>query len=87
MRAPAEAMGGRADSSGPVCLDNLPGSYYCTDIMGEAADRLGARERLLRAAISLIGEYGPERMTHRLVAKSAGLSPGTATYHFSSLRD
>lgn len=55
--------------------------------MGDIQEKIGARERLLRAAISLIGEHGPERITHRMVAEEAGLSPGTATYHFKSLKD
>ena len=46
-----------------------------------------AREKLLRAAISLIGRDGPARLTHRSVAAAAHLSPGTATYHFATLDD
>lgn len=46
---------------------------------------IDASERILRAAITLIGENGPDLLTHRMIAEEAGLSPGTATYHFSSL--
>ncbi|WP_370237656.1 MULTISPECIES: TetR/AcrR family transcriptional regulator [Henriciella] len=46
---------------------------------------MDASERILRAAITLIGENGPDLLTHRMIAEEAGLSPGTATYHFSSL--
>lgn len=55
--------------------------------MGDKIEKLSARERVLRAAISLIGEHGPGRVTHRLVAEEAGVSPGTATYHFKTLAD
>ncbi|MEM5517260.1 TetR family transcriptional regulator [Henriciella sp. AS95] len=52
---------------------------------GTGETTIDANERLLRAAISLIGENGPDLLTHRMIAEEAGLSPGTATYHFSSL--
>ncbi|WP_300378440.1 TetR/AcrR family transcriptional regulator [Henriciella sp.] len=42
-----------------------------------------ARERLLRTVLSLIVRHGAERVTHRLVAEAAELSPGTLTYHFA----
>lgn len=42
-----------------------------------------ARERLLRTVLSLIVKHGAERVTHRLVADAAKLSPGTLTYHFA----
>jgi AcrR family transcriptional regulator len=43
-----------------------------------------SRRRILDAAIELIGEGGPERITHRSVAGRAGVSLGTTTYHFAS---
>ena len=44
---------------------------------------LPARERILRTAISLIAQHGAERVTHRMVAEAAEMSPGTLTYHFA----
>jgi DNA-binding transcriptional regulator YbjK len=46
-----------------------------------------AREEILRAALRLIGERGLHAVTHRDVAAAAGVSPGSTTYHFSSLED
>lgn len=43
-----------------------------------------SRRRILDAAIQLIGEGGPERITHRSVAARARISLGTTTYHFGS---
>lgn len=40
------------------------------------------RERILREVISLIARHGADRVTHRLLAKSLKMSPGTLTYHF-----
>lgn len=46
-----------------------------------------AREKILRAAMALIGERGADKVTHRLVADAAGVSPGTTTYHFETRED
>jgi DNA-binding transcriptional regulator YbjK len=40
------------------------------------------QDRLLRAAIELIGEGGPRAATHRAVSARAGLPPSTAGYYF-----
>lgn len=48
---------------------------------------LPARDRILRTVLDLIPEHGADRVTHRLVSSEAGVSPGTVTYHFSSIDD
>jgi DNA-binding transcriptional regulator YbjK len=42
------------------------------------------REVLLRAALRIVGETGPEAVTHRRVAEVAGLPLASTTYWFSS---
>ena len=42
------------------------------------------REAILRAAVELIGEQGPDALTHRAVAERAGVSLSATTYWFSS---
>jgi DNA-binding transcriptional regulator YbjK len=42
------------------------------------------REALLRAALRIVGEIGPEAVTHRRVAEVAGLPLASTTYWFSS---
>jgi DNA-binding transcriptional regulator YbjK len=42
------------------------------------------RDAILRAAVALIGEQGPDALTHRAVAERAGLSLSATTYWFSS---
>ena len=42
------------------------------------------RSRILRAALRVIGEGGVAGLTNRRVAKEAGLSLGSLTYHFAS---
>ncbi len=44
----------------------------------------GVRERILRATLELIAASGVAAVTNRRVAKSAGVSLGSLTYHFSS---
>lgn len=44
-------------------------------------------ERILRAALRVIGEHGIAGLTNRLVAKEAGISLGSLTYHFASQTD
>ena len=50
-------------------------------------DDLPAREKILRAVLDLIPVHGADRVTHRLVSAQANVSPGTVTYHFSSIDD
>lgn len=45
------------------------------------------RERIARAAITVVAERGVEGLTHRAVAASAGVPLGSTTYHFTSLDD
>lgn len=45
------------------------------------------RTRILHAALRVIGQHGIAGLTNRLVAKEAGLSLGSLTYHFSSQTD
>ena len=64
-------------------------SYYCTGVAGagHTTEHGTAREKVLRAAIDLIGEVGAGQLTHRSVAARSGVSPGTTTYHFATLDD
>lgn len=43
------------------------------------------REELLSAAIELFAEGGARSVTHRAVARRAGLPPATTTYYFASI--
>ncbi|MCU1680529.1 MAG: transcriptional regulator, TetR family [Amycolatopsis sp.] len=45
------------------------------------------RDALLRAAVELIAEGGPQAITHRAVAARAGLASSTAGYFFASIDD
>lgn len=45
------------------------------------------RERILAVTLDLIGEHGIAGLSNRLVAKAAGVSLGTLTYHFASQDD
>ncbi len=42
------------------------------------------RDAILRAAIALVGEEGPDALTHRAVAERAGVAVSATTYWFSS---
>ncbi|WP_288047924.1 helix-turn-helix domain-containing protein, partial [Nocardia sp.] len=45
------------------------------------------RERLLEAAVSLIGEVGWSGVSTRMVAQRAGVNAGVVHYHFASVSD
>jgi TetR/AcrR family transcriptional regulator, regulator of biofilm formation and stress response len=45
------------------------------------------REAILRAAIAVIGEQGPDALTHRAVAEEAGVPLSATTYYFDSKED
>ncbi|TDQ05670.1 TetR/AcrR family transcriptional regulator [Labedaea rhizosphaerae] len=47
----------------------------------------GTRERILRAVLRVIGAEGVAGVTNRRVAKAAGVSLGSITYHFETQRD
>lgn len=45
------------------------------------------RERIARAAITVVAERGVEKLTHRAVAATAGVPLGSTTYYFRTLDD
>lgn len=45
------------------------------------------RDELLAAAIELFADGGSRAVTHRAVARAAGLPPATTTYYFASIED
>ena len=47
----------------------------------------GARDRILQAAAAVVGEHGIGGFTNRLVARAAGVSLGSLTYHFPAQQD
>ncbi|TMR93541.1 TetR/AcrR family transcriptional regulator [Nonomuraea basaltis] len=57
--------------------------------MAEAAVVRGqaTRQRLLEAAVQLVGEAGWNAVTTRMVAERAQVAPGVVHYHFSSVTD
>ncbi|QKW34829.1 TetR family transcriptional regulator [Actinomadura sp. NAK00032] len=48
---------------------------------------MSARDRILQATLRLIGERGIGAVTNRAVARAAGVSLGSLTYHFPSQED
>jgi AcrR family transcriptional regulator len=48
---------------------------------------MSARDQILRATLRLIGEQGIGAVTNRGVARAAGVSLGSLTYHFPSQED
>ena len=48
---------------------------------------MSARDQIVQAALRLIGERGIGAMTNRAVARAAGVSLGSLTYHFPSQED
>ncbi|TDC67139.1 TetR/AcrR family transcriptional regulator [Actinomadura sp. GC306] len=48
---------------------------------------MSARDRILQATLRLIGEEGIGAVTNRAVARAAGVSLGSLTYHFPSQDD
>jgi TetR/AcrR family transcriptional regulator, regulator of biofilm formation and stress response len=62
---------------------NVPGSRSGRrEARGEAR-----REAILRATLAIIGERGPDAVTHRAVAERAGLPLSATTYWFASKDD
>jgi DNA-binding transcriptional regulator YbjK len=57
---------------------------YQTAKAAELPRGTARREAILRAAVELIGERGPDALTHRAVAERAGVSLSATTYWFSS---
>lgn len=60
---------------------DAPDTDHHRAIQGEPG---GTRERILRAALRLIGRHGVEAVSNRLLAKEAGVALGSLTYHFPS---
>jgi DNA-binding transcriptional regulator YbjK len=58
---------------------NVPGPPGGRELRGAAR-----REAILRATLGLIGERGPDAVTHRAVAERAGLPLSATTYWFES---
>ncbi|WP_432092741.1 TetR/AcrR family transcriptional regulator [Streptomyces sp. bgisy100] len=44
----------------------------------------GTRDRIIRAVLRIIGEHGVAGVTNRRIAKEAGVSLGSVTYHFAT---
>jgi len=55
-----------------------------TNTAAGAPRGVARREAILQAAVELIGEQGPDALTHRAVAERAGVSLSATTYWFSS---
>ncbi|MEL6103997.1 MAG: TetR/AcrR family transcriptional regulator, partial [Pseudomonadota bacterium] len=49
--------------------------------------RQGARDAILRSVLTVLGEDGLDKVTHRNAAQKAGVSPGTVSYHFPARDD
>lgn len=49
-----------------------------------ARDATATRERILRAALRVIGESGVDAVSNRRLAREAGVALGSLTYHFPS---
>jgi TetR/AcrR family transcriptional regulator, regulator of biofilm formation and stress response len=58
---------------------NVPVPGRGREVRGEAR-----RDAILRAALAIIGERGPDAVTHRAVAERAGLPLSATTYWFAS---
>ncbi len=66
-----------------------------TGTISSKKDPRGAREsqreqtraRILQAVLDIAVEHGMRAVRHRAVAKKAGVSLGSTTYHFSSIED
>lgn len=56
-------------------------------VRGAVSTPPATRERILYAALRVMGAHGIGGLTNRLVAKEAGLSLGSLTYHFASQTD
>jgi DNA-binding transcriptional regulator YbjK len=82
------AVGGRAASWAPV--RKLPLGMPLEGSEGTSRverDRCDRREALLEAAIELLAEGGARAVTHRAVARRAGLPLASTTYYFASIQE
>jgi DNA-binding transcriptional regulator YbjK len=58
--------------------------YQTKEQTNERPRGAARRDAILRAAIALVGEQGPDALTHRAVAERAGVALSATTYWFSS---
>ncbi len=72
------------NSAAEIAFDDR--AETAVDDSGQAAvdTPAGARARILRATLGLIAEAGVGAVTNRRVARAAGVSLGSLTYHFDS---
>ena len=49
--------------------------------------KLNTKEKILKACLSIINEYGFEKATVRNVAKKAGVNIASINYHFRNKRN
>src|SRR5215217_9243720 len=47
----------------------------------------GAEERIVAATLAIVGEQGLQAVTHRAVARKAGVSLGAISHHFPTRGD
>lgn len=78
MRTPISPTASQA-SPIPTYVPSTPAALPPTEATGA-----GMRERILRATMQLIADGGVAAVTNRRVAATAGVSPGSLTYHFTS---
>lgn len=55
--------------------------------MSNAAVSVPTRQRVITAVLRIIGEGGVAALTNRRIAKEAGVSLGSVTYHFATQHD
>ncbi|MFJ3306616.1 TetR/AcrR family transcriptional regulator [Streptomyces sp. NPDC086549] len=55
--------------------------------MPNAAPSTPMRQRIITAVLQIIGEGGVAALTNRRIAKAAGVSLGSVTYHFATQHD
>ncbi len=69
-----------------IALDALSGTFVPMTVATPRKRPRGTarRDALVRAALRIVGEIGPEAVTHRRVAEVAGLPLASTTYWFSS---
>lgn len=68
----------------PVDSGDFAASDATEAVDGRQARGDATRTRVLEAAIRLLARDGPGQLTHRAVAKEAGVSLSATTYHFRS---
>lgn len=56
-------------------------------VMPNAAPSVQTRQRIITAVLQIVGEGGIAALTNRRIAKVAGVSLGSITYHFETQHD